>query len=24
LFGLLQDTAEVERLFAVLTAQPEY
>lgn len=24
LFGLLQDTAEVERLFAVLVAQPEY
>ena len=24
LYGLLQDTAEVERLFEVLVAQPEY
>ena len=24
LFGVLQDTAEVERLFPVLVAQPEY
>jgi type I restriction enzyme R subunit len=24
LYGLLQDAAEVERLFAVLVAQPEY